>query len=240
MKLQRTIATLILALAASVTANASLILSSQVPFSGAGLGSVNTILTLQSQGASTTESGCVAFGLGQGAIGSCFGTVATGGSEQTGASQTQTRTVGQSGATSGATFGLILNAVEPSGNPITVNNLSVRFYSPTGTELYTASLAAPVTINNTLTGTGSAGFLFVLDTTQAAQATAAGAFSNTANVIGLSASLSQATGGPDTFFVGNLGTGGGGVGSEIPEPATILTGAAGLLLVALCRKRLTV
>lgn len=227
---------LLLAVATSVTANASLVLSSQVPVSGTGLGSVNTILTVQSQGNSTTEAGCVAFGPGQGAIGSCFGTVATGGSEQTGASQTQTRTVGQSGATSGATFAIVLNAVEPAGNPITVDNLSVRFYTSAGAELYTASLASPVTINNTLTGTGNAGFLFVLDATQAAQATAAGAFANTSNVIGLAASLSQATGGPDTFFVGNIAA----AGNPIPEPTTVITGAAGLLLVTLFRKRRTI
>ena len=239
MKLSSSLGAVLLALSTGVAANASLMLSSQVPVSGAGLGNVNTILTVQSPGNSTTEAGCVAFGSGQGAIGSCFGTVATGGNEQTGASQTQTRTIGQSGATSGANFAIVLNAVEPAGNAITVDALSVRFYSSTGMELYTASLAAPVTINNTLTGTGSAGFLFVLDSTQAAQATAAGAFSNTANVIGLAARLSQATGGPDTFFVGNLGTGGGGVGSEIPEPTTIVMGAAGLLLVAMFRKRRT-
>src|SRR4029453_7220132 len=159
----------------------------------------------------------VAFGNVVGS-GACFGGVTPGGNEMTGTSQTQTRTIAQSGATSASNFAIVLNAVEPGGNSITVDNLAVRFYSTTGATLYTASLAAPVTIPNTLTGIGNAGFVFVLDPGQAAAAEAAGAFANTANVIGLFASLSAATGGPETFFVGNLGSdSGGGIGSQIPE-----------------------
>src|SRR4029453_18074599 len=159
----------------------------------------------------------VAFGNAVGPA-ACFGGVVPGGNEMTGTSQTQTRTIAQSGATSASNFAIVLNAVEPGGNSITVDNLAVRFYSTAGATLYTASLAAPVTLPNTLTGIGNAGFVFVLDPRQAAAAQAAGAFANTANVIGLFASLSSATGGPETFFVGNLGSdSGGGIGSQIPE-----------------------
>jgi hypothetical protein len=228
-----------LAFGAANTAHASLVLLNQSPFSGAGLGAMNTILTVTSPGNSTTESGCVAFGNTVGPA-ACLAGVASGGNEMTGTSQTQTRTIAQAGATSAANFAIVLNAVEPGGNSITVDNLAVRFYSTAGATLYTASLAAPVTLANTLTGIGNAGFVFVLDPGQAAAAQAAGAFTNTANIIGLFASLSAATGGPETFFVGNLGTNVvGGVGSPIPEPTTYLTLGAGLIAIGTLRKRLT-
>jgi hypothetical protein len=232
---------LALATGAIQTASASLILVSPIAVSGAGLGTVNTILTVQSPGSTTTETGCVGAAPVTGAqvigAGTCFGG-ATGGDEHTGNSQTQLRTIANSGADSATDFRIVLNAVEPSGDGITVDQLSVRFYSPTGVVLYTASTAAAVTIPNTQTGTGNAGFAFGLDAAQAAAATTAGAFSSTSNLIGLSASLSAATGGPDTFFVGNAnpGGGGGGVGGPIPEPATFTLLGSVLLAVGLGRR----
>jgi hypothetical protein len=242
MNLKPTFCAVALALTVGSQAQAGLILLSDAPFSGSGIGAVNTILTLTSPANSTVEAGCVAFG---GTVGTsaCFGDVATGGNELTGASQTQTRTVAQSGATMASNFAIVLNAQEPGGalNSIVLEDLSVRFYNPTGGLLYTATLnPATVPLNNTFTGTGNAGFVFVLDSGQAQGAQLAGAFSNPSNVIGLSARLSSATGGPETFFVGNLGTGGGGgVGTEIPEPMTYLTLGAGLMALGFSRKLFT-
>jgi hypothetical protein len=233
-------ATAAFVVAASQPARGTIVFRTFVDLNGTGLGAVNTILTLTSPGATTTESGCVAFGDVTGAP-ACFGTGNTGGDEQTGASQTRTRTIAQSGATSAAAFVLVFNAVEPSGNSITLDSLSVRFYSPTGSQLYTASLAAPVQFPNTEPGTGNAGFVFVLDNLQAAQAQAAGAFNNPANVIGLSAGLSDATGGHETFFVASRPAVGVPFEVEpepIPEPSTYLTLGAGLLMLGFSRRRL--
>jgi len=231
-------ATAAFVVAASQPARASIVFHSFVDLGGTGLGTVATIVTVQDK---PTESGCVAFGGVTGSV-ACFGTGNTGGDEKTGASQTQTRTILESGATSAAAFVLVLNAVEPD-NSITLDSLSVRFYSPTGTELFTASLAAPVEFSGTFPGIGNAGFAFVLDTLQAAQAQAAGAFNNPANVIGLSAGLSGATGGPETFFVAARPA--VGVPFEvdpdpdpIPEPSTYLTLGAGLLMLGFSRRRL--
>lgn len=221
------------------SARADLVSVGQNPFTGTGIGTVNTILTVTSQGNATVEAGCVSFG---GVIGSMVSPVGPGGTGgvcsgstadvQTGASQTQTRTLAQAGVTAASNFGIILNAAEPAGNAITVDALTVTFFSSTGMALFQASLAGPVTFNNTFTGTGTSGFLFMLDAMQQAQATAAGAFSAQTNVIGLRAQLSQATGGQETFFVANTGT-----IAVIPEPSTYALMATGLLGLGVAARR---
>src|SRR3954464_11872264 len=105
-----------LGLAAS-SSYASLTLLSPENFSGTGLGSVNTILTITSPGSTTTETGAVSFN----------GTtdVITG-DAGTGASQTQTRTLSSVGVTSVAGLRVVFNAVEPNnaaGQGITLNTM---------------------------------------------------------------------------------------------------------------------
>src|SRR5687767_6843579 len=80
-----------------VSASGSLVPVGPVPYSGTGIGAVNTVLTL---GGRPNESGCVA----RGPAGDIIGPAAcppgfTGGDERTGASQTQTRTISQLGLT---------------------------------------------------------------------------------------------------------------------------------------------
>jgi hypothetical protein len=185
--------------------------------------------------ATPTESGCVGFDGTADVIGSaaCAGSN-VGGDEKTGASQTLTRTIAEAeaGMASAADFRIVFNAAEPGGDSITLDSLTVRFFSPTGTVLYTASTAIPYTFANTFTGTGNSGFVFGLDAAQAAAATAAGAFSDQANRIGLSATSSNAAGGNETFFVTSASTtdgGGGGGGGEVPEPSTYALLGAGLV-----------
>jgi hypothetical protein len=212
-------------LAVPGTARADFILSPTMPIvGGTGLGTVNTILTITSQGSASTEAGCVSFG---GVIGSNFSGGACTGSTadvQTGASQTQTRTIGQIGLTDASQFGIVLNAAEPGGNSITVGTLGLRIYSSTGTVLFETTDVLNQTFSETATGTGNSGFLFVLNPAQIAQANAAGAFANASNVIGFSASLSNATGGQETFFVANTGA-----LQVVPEPSTYLLLGSGLL-----------
>jgi len=221
------------ALAASQPAVGALVFRAAVDLTGTGLGAVDPILVVQDNPA---EAGCVAFGDVTGNP-ACFGTVATGGDEKP---QTQTRTVAQSGATSAGAFVVVLNAGEPSGNSITVEDLSVRFYSPAGAVLYTASLDTPVSFLDTLQGVGQSGFAFVLDPLQAAQAQAAGAFANPLNVIGLSASLSDSAGAFETFWVASrpaIGLLSDDPTAVIPEPSTYLTLGAGLLLLGFSHRR---
>ena len=138
----------------------------QVSFSGTGLGTVATVLTLNSQANNTVEQGCVGFNgttdfFGNSGSGTCVAASPTL-DLQTGASQTQTQLLSAVGITSASQFGLLFNATEPAGNGITVQNLTATFFSSTGAVIGTATLASPFTTLNTATGIGNTGFLFTL------------------------------------------------------------------------------
>ena len=169
--------------------------------SGTGLGSVNTILTVQD---TPTESGCVGRGAGVDILGpsACLG-ANTGGDEGTGTSQTQTRSLAELGLTSADNLRAVLNANQTSGGPIQLDSLVLGIYSDTGTLLFTSSIFVPILFPFTFEGTGNAGFVFRLDPadTLAAQPF----FANPTNRVGLSASLSRTTSGAETFFIADAG-----------------------------------
>lgn len=215
-----------------VQARASLVLQSAQNFQGSGLGSVNTILTLQSPGNSTTETGSVGRAIGN------PNDVRTG-DFQSGASQTQTRTISALGVTSAADLRVVFNALEPGNtlNSILLNNLQLNIYSSLGALLFNSGAFTPINFPDTFTGAGNSGFVFALDDLQAAAAQAAAfgvGFGN--NFIGLSATASNATGGFETFFVAS----GGAVvpPHRIPEPGTLsLAGIALLGVASLLRRK---
>ena len=182
------------------TASATTIFLGPNPEGGTGLGTVETVLTLSSPGSSTTETGCVRpSGSGSTTTGCGF----VDANVMTGAGQIGTPTLGTIGATSASDLRIVFNASEPAADDITLNNLVLTIYSSTGTTLFTSGPSGPFVFPTTFSGTGNSGFLFGLDATQAAQAQAAAfgpGFAN--NRIGLGASLSNATGGLETFYVG--------------------------------------
>lgn len=207
-------------------AHAALELQSAPDFGGSGLGAVNTVLTLQGKGNASFEAGSV-------------GRVAGGttdllqGDVKTGSSQTQTRSIESLGVQSAADLRVVFNAAEPGNQNagVTLTDLRLTIYSPSGSLLFSSGAFSPVALQGTATGVGNSGFVFALDTTDAAlaQAAAFGA-GGQANLVGLSATVSDASGGAETFYVASNV-------SLVPEPATYAMLLAGLGLVGLQKRR---
>ena len=211
-----------IALAAALPARASLVYLQSETLSGTGLGSVSTVLTLQSPGNTSNEAGSVAF---DGSADIVAGNTQA---------QNATFSLGQLGSTSASDLRIVFNAAEPGPqSSITLANLVLSIYSPTGALLFSSGAFTPITFPAPAgNGIGNSGFLFGLDAAQAERAQLlgySGSFAN--NRIGLLASVSDAHGGMETFFVGT--TGKGSVGAlAVSEPATLallglaFTGAA--------------
>jgi hypothetical protein len=228
MKMKAVLAGAALAFALAGPAKASLILLGPQDFGGTGLGAVNTILTIQATGQSTTESGGVSWN------GSAD--IITGGDVKTGSSQTQTRTLGQLGVTNAAELRMVFNAVEPRGGgqeSISLDNLVLNIYSPSGDLLFNSGTFTPILFSDVFAGTGNSGFVFGLDADQQAQATAQGAFSSMMNRVGIFASASLADGGPETFFVASVPS----TPTPVPLPGAMAMLAVGLAGMMVVRRR---
>jgi uncharacterized repeat protein (TIGR01451 family) len=208
----------------SGSAFASLVPVGPVPFSGTGIGAVNTVLTV---GKTPVESGCVGWNgvadvIGAGGCAPGF----TGGDERTGASQTQTRTIAQLGLTTATDLRIVLNMNESTGNSAILPDLALRIFDPSGAVLFTSGpFTAPTFPLNHSPGS-TVGYVFELDPTQAAQAQLV--FAPT-NRVGLSADLTNTTAGNETFFVADvtaIGTPLFGADLAITKtaPATVIAG----------------
>jgi PEP-CTERM motif len=190
---------------------------------GVGL---RTVLSLQSPGSSSTESGGIRW---TGSGDQTFGDVIRGGTNNT-------VSLGELGATSTNTAIRIgLNINEPSGgpgsSPITVQSLILRAYDTSGNVVFTATLIdGPHTLQKLGNGQGTADYVFSLDQEAAARLAAV---YNSSLRLGVEATIFNAQGGPESFYLG-LGTS----STVVPEPATMVllgTGLAGI--AAKMRKR---
>jgi hypothetical protein len=205
---------------------------------GSGLGTVSTILTMQSPGSGTFESGSVQRSSGAD-LKSDTGVLANGGTTnvgnvKTGASQTLTRTFGENGITKASQLAIVFNADEPSGNSITLTGLQMSVFNG-NTNIFDAHLGAPVTFPTTFTGIGKQGFVFRLDTAEAvALQTLLNGLTPAAVAalrLGLSASASDATGGPETFNVATI-TAVPVTLTTVPEPGTLLFAVTALVALS--------
>ena len=211
----------------SFNALASLISLGPVSLGGQGLGSVQTILTIQSPGSSSSETGCVASGIGGALVkgaaacpgGGPFGGPSfPGGNEQ---AQNNTFSASSLALTDFNNLRIIFNPSEPANAPsISLDNLALTLWNPaTGLILDAHYIATPVLFSSSDPGAGNAGFGFKLDAAEAAVENGIlAAFPNLR--IGLAADASLATGGLETFSIG--------VVTAVPEPDGL-----GLMIMAL-------
>jgi hypothetical protein len=145
-------------------------------------------------------------------------------------------------ATNGAAdLAVVFNGSEPGNTTdqsLTIQQLVLTFFSPTGTLLYSASLPSSFFIADAGPGAGNSGFLFRMDFDQytAAQAAAFSGSNFTNNRIGLSAAVGDSSSSAEHFYL-DLGSNFGEPPLAAPEPASLLTVGAGLLGLALLLRR---
>ena len=193
----------------ATSAQASLIFADPNQASGTGLGSVQTILTMQRDPTdpdSGTESGCVAWNGSMDITGPAAcppGFAGTGGNEDT--AVTETYTIAESGIASAFNLRLVFNFNEQQSSDtadnITLDDLVLTLYNADGSLCFDSGDFDNVGFAQPRSGTGNAGFVFRLDAEQAADAQAC--FVNPQNRIGLAAQALNAEGGIETFYIAN-------------------------------------
>lgn len=235
----------------SATASASLIYDSSIQLTGQGFGAAPRDLTIQATGNSTspagTESGCVGVSSSGGiVIGSagCTGGDAThagngvipfGGDEpqpDLDGNKYGIPTIGSLDITTADQIAILFNATEPGGDSAFVTDLTLKFYSATGTFLGAIDGQHPFA--STEPGVGVAGFVFVVDEAQQAFVDSLLLIGGAGTTLALESTITGVAGGPETFLIFNLDNPPNG----IPEPAGIaLFGIALLGGLAASRKR---
>ena len=189
---------------------------------GVGL---RTVLSIQSPGSSTTESGGIRW---TGSRDQIFGDATRGGTNNT----VSLADLGVTRNDTAIQIGFNIN--EPNGggrSSLTVQNIILTAYDAHGNAVFTASLiGGPYDLQKLGNGQGTADYVFSLD--QAAAARLAAIYDPNLR-IGLEATITNAQGGPESFYLGL-----GRANTPVPEPATMLllgTGLAGV--AARMRKR---
>jgi len=207
-------------------AQASLVPSAPIDLNGTGIGAVETVLTIQGHHRDGTENGFVAL--------NALGEEVVGGDAKKGAFQSQLLSLGSLGLTSAADLRIVFNADEPGGSGITLSDMVLTIYSPTGSVLFNTLLAAQQVFDTTTPGIGTPDAFFSLDAGSALAAQSAafgGDFGS--NLIGLSAGAHGAQGGLESFFIATV------VAPPVPEPQSYALLLAGLGVVGFVWRRST-
>lgn len=198
-------------------AKASLIYDSSLKASAQGFGNAPRVLTLQAEGQNKTgtESGCVGVsGTGNIVVGpsGCIanasvhdsnGVANVGGDEVNPPTDNQKfgiPTLGSLGITSANQIGVLFNATEPSADEANVVDVTLKFYSSTGTLL--GAIDGQYDFLSSNPGNGVAGFTFVVSPDE---------LSYVNGLIGpnvklaIESTISSVAGGEESYLIYNLG-----------------------------------
>ena len=229
------------------SASASLVYDAAIQASAQGFGNAPRDLTLQATGQDTFESGGLAVSpTGTIVFGSTISDpnpllfMGNGVANQSGTTSLPNPladdqkygipTIGSLAITNANQIAVLFNATEPSGDSVNVLDVTLKFYSSTGTLL--GAIDGSQNFANSNPGNGVAGFTFVVD--QAQQAYVNGLLANgPTTTLALEASIGNFAGGPESFLIYNLGT----AVAPIPEPETYALMLAGLGAIGFMAKR---
>jgi len=222
-------------------ASASLVYNSGIYVTAQGFGNVNRDLSIDNHAQNTTESGCISVAAGgsiqfgsssciaNGSVHDSNGVANTGGDEANPTADNQKHgipTVAELGWASAADIGLLFNAIEPSGDSVTVNDITLKFYnSTTGALIAAIDNLGAQTFDPSQQGNGSAGFVFIVDGNAASGEqnflntlifNQLGTYGGAGNIrIALESSMSNVAAGTESWTAFNLNSPPG-----VPEPAT--------------------
>lgn len=214
---------------AAAPARADLVPLSDVQLQGQGVGASFTVLFLQGQGASTTESGGVRLA----------GTTATPfGDAGTGASQFRSFTFADLAITNPSQLALIVNLAEPGSEATPsvttaasslatfanlANQITLNVYSATGTLLEQHVAASGLTLNQVASGLGGSGLVFGLSAAEQTTLAATMAANAGNEIFTVGATFANAQGGPETISAARLTQ-----VAAVPEPETYALMLAGI------------